>query len=298
MWRGHGKIAGARLPHLARHCENTKTTPKARAQPAAAFHGGSCRSRETRSHQESQQGCTPGLAPGGHAPKPLRFGSHISALRRAFLPVHVPLQESDVTLRALRPDQHRKRSKERHGHQDRKQHYKHDEQTKQLEESEIARLQEGSGANGCDCPGGHRQPHLIQRVLHALLPVLVHSSVIVCMQQMHGIIHRQPDHSDQEDGLIRPDLPPNDRDQPQETQGDAGDIQQTKQGNPPIAGCQEQDNESDDQRPDDSSHGSGNELLLERQESVRERDLHRLRRSQVLSHALPIFIQCLTLLAG
>mmetsp|Transcript_40743 Transcript_40743/g.91822 ORF Transcript_40743/g.91822 Transcript_40743/m.91822 type:complete len:397 (-) Transcript_40743:2531-3721(-) len=120
--------------------------------------------------------------------------------------------------------------------------------------------------------------------------------MVVCMQEMHRVIHRQTHHGNQEDRLVRPDLPPNDWDQSQKAQGNARDVQKTQQRNAPIARGDQQDDEGDDERPDDPSHGSGDQLLLQCQESVRRSHLHSLRGGQLPPHALPVVVQLLPLI--
>lgn len=63
-----------------------------------------------------------------------------------------------------------------------------------------------------------------------------------------------PDHGDEEDALVLAQAPAHDGDEAQEDDRDAGDVDQAKDGDPPIPSGQQQHREGDDEGEQDAHH--------------------------------------------
>mmetsp|Transcript_41354 Transcript_41354/g.88833 ORF Transcript_41354/g.88833 Transcript_41354/m.88833 type:complete len:288 (-) Transcript_41354:940-1803(-) len=172
-----------------------------------------------------------------------------------------PPHTLNVALILLRSDCHGDRDQEEDGHNDGKTDDEKNE-SPELEEKVESTQEEDACSQQCgNRRVRDRDTHLCQGLPGASEPVLG-SGVLVDMEKVDGVIHRQPDDGDEEDAFVLAKFPAQEWHNAKEHDRDAADVGESQEGNPPIERGQNQDEEGDDQGESHSHDGRLHHLVL------------------------------------
>ena len=153
----------------------------------------------------------------------------------------------------FRADQHQQGHEEIRGHEDGQSDHHEDKAAELEEEVEAACEEHGCCKEGGNGRVGNGNAHLFQGSMGPIRPRPCWC-VVVGVEQVHRVVHRQAHRGDHEDALVLTQAPSEEGHDSQEGRRDTNDANQAQGRRPPVP-CGRQQNDPANQKGQADAHG-------------------------------------------